>query len=77
MSAYISIDHRPGYQLDARVTDHPITGRTIELFATYPQAQHPRAQRIACLTLSQASFNELACVLLTGCGSNKTERNSS
>ena len=52
-----------GYVLETRVTNHPITGKTVELFQTMPQAQHPRAQRIACLTLPQASFSRLAAML--------------
>jgi hypothetical protein len=48
------------YVLEAQVTLHPITGRTVELFATYPMAQHPRAQRIVCLTLPDESFARLA-----------------
>jgi hypothetical protein len=51
------------YVLEARVTNHPITGKTVELFQTMPQAQHVRAQRIACLTLPQASFSRLAALL--------------
>lgn len=50
----------PGFLIEAQVTNHPITGKTVELFQTLPQAQHPRAQRIACLTLPQASFARLA-----------------
>jgi hypothetical protein len=57
------IHSTPGYVLAARVTQHPITGKTVELFQTLPQAQHPRAQRIACLTLPQASLARLAALL--------------
>ena len=57
------IHSTPGYLIEARVTNHPITGRTVELFQTMPQAQHARAQRIACLTLPQASFSRLAAML--------------
>jgi len=53
----------PGYQLDAAITDHRITGRTVELLATYPLAQHPRAQRLASFTLPQEAFDRLADVL--------------
>lgn len=52
-----------GYLLEVRITQHPIAGKTVELFQSLPQAQHPRAQRIACLTLPQASFSRLAAVL--------------
>ena len=52
-----------GYLLEVRATQHPITGKTVELFQTLPLAQHPRAQRITCLTLPQASFSRLAAVL--------------
>lgn len=52
-----------GYLLEVRAMQHPITGKTVELFQTLPLAQHPRAQRIACLTLPQASFSRLAALL--------------
>lgn len=58
-----TIHSSQGYLLEARVSHHPITGKTVELFQTLPQAQHPRAQRIACLTLPQASFSRLAALL--------------
>ncbi len=57
------IHSTPGVQIEARVTIHPITGKTVELFQTMPQAQHVRPQRIACLTLPQASFSRLAALL--------------
>ena len=59
-----TIHDTPGYRLDSRTTDHPITGRTVELFASYPQAQHPRYQRIACLTLPLLARIKLAAALL-------------
>ncbi len=52
-----------GYVLEALTTNHPVAGKTVELFQTLPQAQYPRAQRIACLTLPQASFSRLAALL--------------
>lgn len=58
-----TIHSTPGYLIEALVTNHPITGKTVELFQTLPQAQHPRAQRIACMTLPQASFARLAALL--------------
>ena len=57
------IHSTPACLIEARVTHHPITGKTVELFQTMPQAQHVRAQRIACLTLPQASFARLAALL--------------
>ena len=54
------IHDTPGFRIECRVTQHPITGKTVELFQTMPQAQRPRVQRIACLTLPQASFSRLA-----------------
>jgi hypothetical protein len=60
----MKIIHRtPSFLIEAQVTNHPITGKTVELFQTMPQAQYPRAQRIACLTLPQASFSRLAALL--------------
>lgn len=53
-----------GYQLKARVSRHAITGKTVELFVRYPLAERPRDQRIATLTLPQASFSRLAAVML-------------
>lgn len=58
-----TIHDTPGFRIECRVTHHPITGKTVELFQTMPQAQHPRAQRIACLTLPQASLSRLAALL--------------
>ncbi len=58
-----TIHSTPGFLIEARVTNHPITGKTVELFQTMPQAQHVRPQRIACLTLPQASFSRLAALL--------------
>jgi hypothetical protein len=57
------IHSTPNFLIEAQVTNHPITGKTVELFQILPQAQHPRAQRIACLTLPQASFARLAALL--------------
>ncbi len=57
------IHSTPSFLIEARVTNHPTTGKTVELFQTLPQAQHPRAQRIACLTLPQTSFSRLAALL--------------
>jgi hypothetical protein len=51
------------YVLEAQVTRQPTIGRTVELFATYPMAQHPRAQRIVCLTLPDESFARLAALI--------------
>ncbi len=50
----------PGYILTGRNSRHPITGRTLELFARYPQALHPRDQRLLQLTLPPESFKALA-----------------
>ena len=58
-----TIHRTHGYVLEALATHHPITGKTVELFQTLPQAQHPRAQRIVCLTLPQTSFSRLAALL--------------
>lgn len=60
MSEHITLHSTPGYSLEGRITKHTITGATVELFATYPNALHPRAQRIACLTLPPESFGKLA-----------------
>jgi hypothetical protein len=57
------IHSTPSFLIEAKVTNHPITGKTVELLQTLPQAQHPRAQRITCLTLPQASFSRLAALL--------------
>ena len=52
-------DHGNGYQLHAEVTTSRV-GKTLSLFQTYPQAQRPRAQRIAQLTLPPQSAYKLA-----------------
>jgi hypothetical protein len=54
------IHDAPGYRLEATLTRHPITGPTLQLFATYPQANHPFAHRLACLTLPAESLARLA-----------------
>ena len=58
------IHESPAYRLESRVTRHPLTGKTLELFVTYPLAQHPRSQRIACLTLPDEAFARLAAACL-------------
>jgi hypothetical protein len=55
-----TIHDTPEFRIECQITFHPITGKTVEIFQIMPQAQHPRTQRIACLTLPQASFNQLA-----------------
>jgi hypothetical protein len=47
--------------LTAKVTDH-CAGRTVELFRSFPQAQHPREQRLIDLTLPSASFAALGAI---------------
>jgi hypothetical protein len=56
----LTIHNDPGFRIEARVTTHPITGKTVELFQVFPQARHPRSQRLTCLTLPQESFDRLA-----------------
>ena len=56
----ITLHSTPGYLLEGRITTHAITGSTVELFVTHPNAQRPRAQRIACLTLPAESLGKIA-----------------
>lgn len=51
------IHDTPGYRLEGTVGGNPTT---VELFATHPAAQNPRAQRILCLTLPPESLRRAA-----------------
>ncbi len=57
------IHDAPGYRLEAVVTHHPITGPTLELYATWPTANHPDPHRMITLTLPAESYAALAKVL--------------
>lgn len=57
------IHDAPGFKLEAVVTHHPITGPTVELFSTWPRANHPEPHRLLSLTLPPDSFGRLAEVL--------------
>lgn len=50
------IHDAPGYRLEAVVTRHPITGSTLELYSTWPGANHPDPHRLVTLTLPVESF---------------------
>jgi hypothetical protein len=50
----------PGYLLGGKRINHPITGPTVELYAKYPAAQHPRWQRLVSLTIPQEARQRLA-----------------
>ncbi len=53
----------PSFRLDARATVGRV-GRTVEIFQTFPQAKHPRAQRILCLTLPPDAAARMAALWL-------------
>jgi hypothetical protein len=55
----------PGYRLEAITTYHPITGTSLELYSTWPTANHPEPHRMITLTLPPESFANLAKVLET------------
>lgn len=63
MKDHIRIHTAPAFVLDAAITRHPITGTTVELFQTFPQAQNPRAQRLVSLTLPDEAFARLGEVI--------------
>ena len=52
------------FVLEAEHTEHPIAGPTLQVWQTYPLAKTPRKHRVLCLTLPQASLNNLAAVAL-------------
>lgn len=56
----ITLHSTAGYLLEGRITNHTIAGTSVELFVTHPNAQRPRAQRIACLTLPAESLSRIA-----------------
>ena len=47
------------YLLEGRILDSR-TGRTVELYQTFPDAEHPRAQRILQLNLPPQAYFRLA-----------------
>lgn len=57
------IHDAPGYRLEAIATHHPISGTSLELYSTWPRANHPEPHRMITLTLPQESFANLAKVL--------------
>ena len=58
-----TIHDTPTFRLDGRTTDDGHGNRTVELFQTFPLAQHPRSQRILCLTLPPISRARLAALI--------------
>lgn len=56
----ITIHDTPGYRLELRATEHPRFGTTLELFTTWPQANHPEPHRLLTLTLPRDAFARLA-----------------
>ena len=61
MTKITTIHDAPGYRLTARVGGTPLT---VELYQQFPQAQHPRDQRIASFTLPPESLRRLSNLLV-------------
>jgi hypothetical protein len=57
------IHDAPEYRLEAVISHHPISGHTVELFTTWPKANHPEPHKVLSLTLPPESFARLAQVL--------------
>lgn len=53
----------PAYRLEAAVTHHPITGATVELYSTWPKANHPEPHRLISLTLPEGAFERFRDVI--------------
>lgn len=62
------IHDAPGYRLEAVVTQHLIAGTTLELYSTWPKANHPDPHRMIVLTLPPESFVRLGEVIKACCG---------
>lgn len=58
------IHDAPGYRLEATITCHPISGPTLELYDTWPSANHPEPHRKLSLTLPAASLIRLGRLLV-------------
>jgi hypothetical protein len=58
-----TIHDTPGFRLEIAASQHPISGPTIELFSTWPKANHPDPHRLLSLTLPPESLRQLAKVL--------------
>ena len=54
------IHDAPGFKLEVVITQHPITGPTVEFFSTWPRANHPYPHRLLSLTVPPESFGRLA-----------------
>jgi hypothetical protein len=52
----------PALKLEAVITRHR-AGDTLEIFSTWPGANHPEAVRSLCLTLPPESFKQLKNIL--------------
>lgn len=57
------IHDAPGFKLEVVITQHPITGPTVEFVSTWPRANHPYPHRLLSLTLPPESFGRLAEVI--------------
>lgn len=49
-----------GFRLEIVVSQHPVTGATVEFFSTWPKANHPEPHRLLSLTLPADSLQRLA-----------------
>ncbi len=61
----------PGYKLEAVVSHHPISGSTVEIFSTWPEANHPDPHRLLSLTLPPESLLSLAKAFELAAGGDK------
>lgn len=52
-----------GFQLEVSISHHLICGPTVELFSTWPKANHPEPHRLLSLTLPPESLQRLASVI--------------
>jgi hypothetical protein len=59
------IHDAPGFRLEAVITRDPYCGTTVELFSTWPKANHPDPHRLLTLSLPAESFHRLAEVART------------